>query len=373
MNFAFTDDQVLIRDSARGWLGEYAGPAHARKVMATEAGYDPALWAEAVALGWTGVIVPEAQGGLGLGFVELAILAEEMGRTLYPSPFEATVAYAANALLAVGSSRYLEEIAAGSLTATLAAGNAVGQVTARAAGGGWRLDGVLRHVPDGARAGLILVAAVLSGRQALFAVPGDTAGLARIGLATMDQTRRPAELRFENVVVGADALLAEGVEAALTLALDRAAVATAAWSVGAAEACLDMTVDYTKGRVQFGRPVAGFQAVKHQCADMALAVETSRSAAYWAACVADDTGPNGDGTALSLAASGAKSWCARAYFDCAATAIQLHGGVGFTWEYDVHLYFKNARALEATSGDPAFHRERVAQLIGLDDPAEAAQ
>lgn len=373
MNFAFTDDQILIRDSARGWLGEFAGPAHARKVMATGAGYDPALWAEAVALGWTGVIVPEAQGGLGLGFVELAILAEEMGRALYPSPFEATVALAANALLAAGSTRYLEDIAAGSLTATLAATNATGRVTARAEAGGWRLDGVLRHVPDGARADLILVAAELDGRQALFALAGDAAGLSREGLATMDQIRRPAELRFDGVKLGAEALIADHADGALTLALDRAAVVLAAWSVGAAEACLEMTVDYTKGRVQFGRPVASFQAVKHQCADMALAVETSRSAAYWAACTADDSGPNGDAAALSLAASGAKSWCARAYFDCAATAIQLHGGVGFTWEYDVHLYFKNARALEATSGDPAFHRERVARLIGLDDGAEAAQ
>ncbi|PWR17561.1 acyl-CoA dehydrogenase family protein [Zavarzinia compransoris] len=372
MNFAFTEDQGLIRDSARGWLGAYAGPAHARTVMATAAGFDPALWAEAVALGWTGLIVPEAQGGLGLGFVELAILAEEMGRALYPSPFEATVILAANVLLAVGSERYLEDIATGALTATLAAGNATGKVTATPAGGGWRLDGALRHVPDGARADLLLVAAEAGeGRIALFAVPGDEAGLTRSGLATMDQLRRPAALRFDGVTLGAGALVAADAGRGLALALDRAAAALSAWAVGAAERCLEMTVDYTKGRVQFGRPVAGFQAVKHQCADMALAVETARSAAYWAACIADETGHDGDGRALALAASGAKSWCSRAYFDCAATAIQLHGGVGFTWDYDVHLYFKNARAMEATLGDPAFHRERVAQLIGLDETAEA--
>lgn len=373
MNFAFTEDQDLIRESARGWLGEFAGPAHARKVMATVEGYDRALWQEAVALGWTGLIVPEDQGGLGLGFVELAILMEEMGRALYPSPFEATVALAANALTALGTTRYLGAIAGGAITATLAAGNATGEVTATPAGGGFRLDGVLRHVPDGARADLLLVAATLDGRSALFAIEGEVAGLTRDGLATMDQTRRPAELRFDKVHLPAESLIAADAGRGLALTLDRAAVALAAFAVGAAERCLEMTVDYTRERVQFGRPVASFQAVKHQCADMALAVETSRSAAYWAACVADDSGHNGDGTALALAASGAKSWCARSYFDCAATAIQLHGGVGFTWEYDVHLYFKNARALEALLGDGTCHRERVAHLIGLDDAAEAAQ
>lgn len=373
MNFAFTEDQVLIRDTARGWLGDFATPAHVRQVMATAEGYDPALWAEVAAMGWTGLIVSEEEGGSGLGFVELAILCEEMGRSLYPSPFEATVVLAANALMAVGSTRFLGAIAAGEVTATLAAGNATGKVVATRDGDAFRLDGVMRHVPDGARADMILAAAEMEGRVALFAIEGEVAGLTREGLAAMDQTRRPAVLRFDGVILGADALVAADAGKGLELALDRAAVMTAAHAVGAAEQCLEMTVEYTKGRVQFGRPVASFQAVKHQCADMALAVETARSAAYWAACVADDTGHNADGTELALASSGAKSWCTRAYFDCAATAIQLHGGVGFTWEYDVHLYFKNARALEAVLGDPAFHRERVAGLIGLDDMAEAVQ
>lgn len=373
MNFAFTEDQILIRDSARGWLGDFAPVSHVRQVMATAEGYDRALWAEVAAMGWTGLIVPEDLGGSGLGFVELAILCEEMGRRLYPSPFEATVVLAANALLALGSDRLLDRIATGETTATLAAGNATGKVTAIADGGSYRLDGVMRHVPDGARADVILVAADLDGRTALFALEGAVPGLAREGLASMDQTRRPAELRFEAAIVSAGALVSADADKALTIALDRAAAMMAAHAVGAAEQCLDMTVEYTKGRVQFGRPVASFQAVKHQCADMALAVETARSAAYWASCVADDTGHNGDGTELAMAASGAKSWCSRAYFDCAATAIQLHGGVGFTWEYDVHLYFKNARAVEAILGDPASHRERVAGLLGLDELAEAAQ
>ncbi|MCF4166668.1 acyl-CoA/acyl-ACP dehydrogenase [Zavarzinia compransoris] len=373
MNFAFTEDQILIRDSARGWLGDFAPASHVRQVMATAEGYDRALWAEVAAMGWTGLIVPEDLGGSGLGFVELAILCEEMGRRLYPSPFEATVVLAANALLAVGTDRILDRIATGEITATLGAANATGKVTAVRNGDAYHLDGVLRHVPDGARADLILVAAELDGRTALFAVDGAAPGLTREGLASMDQTRRPAELRFEAAILPASSLVSADAGTALATALDRAAAMTAAHAVGAAEQCLEMTVEYTKGRVQFGRPVAGFQAVKHQCADMALAVETARSAAYWAACVADDMGHNGDGTELALAASGAKAWCSRAYFDCAATAIQLHGGVGFTWEYDVHLYFKNARAIEAVLGDPASHRERVAGLIGLDELAEAAQ
>ncbi|MFA5121050.1 acyl-CoA dehydrogenase family protein [Zavarzinia sp.] len=374
MNFAFTEDQVMIRDAARAFLGEQVTSTHVRRVMAEAEGYDRALWAEVVALGWTGLIAGEEAGGSGLGFVELAILCEEMGRVLYPSPFEATVVLAANLLSALGETQHLAALAAGDVTATLAGPNAQGQVTFVADGGGYSLTGSLRHVPDGARADLLLVAAEgTDGRTALFAVPGETPGLTRRALPTMDQTRRLAEIEMAGLRLPAGALVSADAGAALTLALDRAAAMMAAFAVGAAERCLEMTVDYTKGRVQFGRPVASFQAVKHQCADMALAVETARSAAYWAACVADETGPNGDLSALARAASGAKSWCSRAYFDCAATAIQLHGGVGFTWEYDVHLYFKNARAIEQVLGDPAFHRERVARLIGLDDTAEAAQ
>ncbi|WP_199699088.1 acyl-CoA dehydrogenase family protein [Oleomonas cavernae] len=374
VNFAPTDDQVLIREAARGWLSQHVPMAAVRRDMASDTGFDAGLWRVAAAeMGWAGLIVPEEQGGSGLGFVELAILMEEMGRALYPSPFEATVVLAANALLALGTDRYLERIAAGELTATLAGPNAQGQVEYTRDGEDYILSGTLRHVPDGARADLILVAATSGdGVVSLFGVEGDAAGLVRRALPTMDQTRRLGELQFDDLRLSADACLGEA-SAALALALDRAAAMLAAWAVGAAERCLEMTVDYTKGRVQFGRPVASFQAVKHQAADMLVAVETSRSAAFWAACVADETGHNGDRQALSRAASAAKAWCGRAYFECAAMAIQLHGGVGFTWEYDVHLYFKNARALEQALGDPAYHRERVARLIGLDDLAEAAQ
>lgn len=371
MNFAPTGDQMMIREAARGWLAQHVPATAVRAAMAGVAGFDADLWRMAAHdLGWAGLIVPEAAGGSGLGFVELAILMEEMGRVLYPSPFEATVVLAANVLMALGTDRYLGRIAAGDLTATLAGPNAVGRVHFTRDGNDYILSGRLRHVPDGARAGLILVVATGGdGISSVFAVEGEVEATA---LPTMDQTRRQAELVFDELRLPADALLGPA-GAAVPLALDRARVMLAAWAVGAAERCLEMTVEYTRGRVQFGRPVGSFQAVKHQAADMLVAVETARSAAYWAACVADETDHNGDAGALARAAAAAKAWAGQAYFDCAATAIQLHGGVGFTWEYDVHLYFKNARAIEQMLGDPVCDYERLACLIGLDDLPEAAQ
>ncbi|HUD53267.1 acyl-CoA dehydrogenase, partial [Parvibaculum sp.] len=318
-------------------------------------------------------------GGLDLGMVELAVLQEEIGRTLFPSPFEATVCLAANALLASADEgqkqKILRVIAAGELTATLAWSEPGGGFDPAACetrylrdGDSYRLDGVKRHVVDGDRADLLLVTARGERGVSLFAVAADAPGLRRTWLPTMDQTRRQAEIVFENVALGADALVGIEGEALppVRIALDRASILVAAAQVGSAERCLDMTVAYAKERVQFGRSIASFQAVKHTCADMLLQVESARSAAYYAACIADD-GATGD--ELARAASLAKATCSDAYFACAGDAIQLHGGVGFTWEFDVHLYFKNAHATEKYLGTPAWHRERVARLMGLDEEA----
>jgi alkylation response protein AidB-like acyl-CoA dehydrogenase len=196
----------------------------------------------------------------------------------------------------------------------------------------------------------------------LFAVPADSEGISRVALPGMDQTRRLSQVVFEDVEVPASALMGEEGDGwhALRDTLDLAAVALAAEQVGGAQRCLDLSVEYAKERQQFGRPIGSFQAIKHKCADMMVAVESARSGAYYAGCVADE-----DESKRSLVASLAKAACSDAFFRCAADAIQIHGGVGFTWEYDVHLYFKRARSTEVFLGDPAYHRERVAKGIGL--------
>ena len=218
---------------------------------------------------------------------------------------------------------------------------------------------------DGCAADLLLVAARAPGSEGdagvdLFLVDANTAGLTRRALVTMDQTRRQAEIELADVRVPAGARIgAEGSGAAtLRKTLDLAAIALAAEQVGGAQRCLDLSVTYAKEREQFGRPIGSFQAIKHKCADMMLRVESARSAAYYAACVAADDAPE-----LARAASLAKAYCSEAFFHCAGEAIQIHGGVGFTWEYDPHLYFKRAQASEQLLGDPAFHRERIAREL----------
>ena len=220
---------------------------------------------------------------------------------------------------------------------------------------------------DGHSADLVLVVARAPGTTgedglSVFAVDGDADGVSRKMLTTMDQTRRIAEIELSAVRVSAEACLGEPGAAwpGLRRTLDLAAIALAAEQVGGAQKCLDLSVAYAKEREQFGRPIGSFQAIKHKCADMMIAVESARSAVYYAACIADDRSDD-----LSSNASLAKAWCSEAYFKCAADSIQIHGGVGFTWEYEPHLHFKRARASENWLGNPSFHRERIAQHLEL--------
>jgi alkylation response protein AidB-like acyl-CoA dehydrogenase len=342
-------------------------------------GFDPALWKRvAQELGWTAVIIPEEYGGLGLSYVELIALMEEMGAALLCAPFFATVCLAANALVGGGSEaqkqEYLPAIAAGETIATLAFSEANGRwdgdavrTLARRDGADFVLDGVKTFVPDGQVADLLLVVARAADTEgeaglSLFAVPASSHGLTRKALATMDQTRRQAEIRLDGVRVPASALLGAEGDAWPTLrdTLDRAAIALAAEQVGGAQRCLDLAVRYAKERVQFGRPIGSFQAIKHKCADMMVQVESARSAAYYAACVAAEGNEE-----LAPVAALAQAYCSDAYFRCAADSLQIHGGVGFTWEYDVQVYFKRAKSSETFLGDATYHRERVAQRIGL--------
>jgi alkylation response protein AidB-like acyl-CoA dehydrogenase len=280
------------------------------------------------------------------------------------------VALAANALLTSGDDEakksYLPGIASGETIATLAITEDNGkwdfsgiELKAAKKGDGWVLDGHKMFVIDGHIANLIIVAARTGKGVSLFAVPGDAAGLTRTPLPTMDQTRKQARLEFSGTpatLIGTEG----GAEAGLSKTLDLAAVALAAEQVGGAQRVLDSSVDYAKTRIQFGRPIGSFQAIKHKCADMLLEVESAKSAAYYAAWAAAE-----DSDELPVVASLAKSYCSEAYFHAAAENIQIHGGIGFTWEHPAHLYFKRAKSSELLLGDPSYHRELLAQRIGI--------
>ena len=365
MDFAFNEEQEELRATARAFLADHSGPEQIRAAMESDLGHDPQVWKQIAAeLGWAAVTIPEEYGGLGLGAVELTALLEVMGESLLCSPFFATVCLGANALIVAGSEEqkqeHLPRIAEGEIIATLAhrgASDAI-EVTARTDGGEIVLSGRADFVVDGHAADLLIVAAHDGEDVALFCVAGDAAGLVRTLHTTLDQTRRLASLELQDVRVPASARLTG--DGGLDEILDRAVVALAAEQVGGAQRCLDLAVAYMKEREQFGRPIGSFQALKHKAANMMIELESARSAAYYAACVAAEGSDE-----LPSVASLAKAYCSDTFFQCAADCLQIHGGVGFTWEYDVHLYFKRARSSEVLLGDPAFHRERVARLIGL--------
>ncbi|HQF96366.1 MAG TPA: acyl-CoA dehydrogenase, partial [Microthrixaceae bacterium] len=276
----------------------------------------------------------------------------------------------ANTLLHSGDdaakAEYLPGIASGETIATLAFTEANGRwdesgITLEASGSGsdYTLTGEKMYVLDGTIANLILVAAKTAGGVSLFAVQGDASGLTREGLSTMDQTRKQARLTFDATpakLIGTEG----GGWAVLSQVLDLAAVALAAEQVGGAQECLEMAVQYAKDRVQFGRPIGSFQAIKHKCADMLLEVESAKSAAYYAGWCASELNDE-----LPSVASLAKSYCSEAYFHTTAENIQIHGGIGFTWEHPAHLYFKRAKSSELFLGDPTYHRELLAQRIGI--------
>ncbi len=377
MNFAFNEEQEELRAMARGFLADHSGSEQVRSAMSSELGYDADVWKRiGTELGWPAVLVPEEYGGLGLSWIELVALLETTGEALLCAPFYSTVCLGGTALLVAGSEEqkqaHLPALAEGQLRVTLALTEASGRwdaagitAVAKADGGDFVLSGTKRYVPDGASADLLVVAARAEGSEGeegvgLFLVPGDAAGVSRTSLPTVDQTRRQAEIGLEGVRVPADAVLGEPGNAwpQLERVLDFAAVGIAAEQVGGAQRCLDLAVEYAKERVQFGRVIGSFQSIKHKAADMMLAVECARSAAYYAGCVAAE-----EGEALPVAASMAKATATEAYFQCASDAIQIFGGIGFTWEYDPHLHWKRAKSTESFLGDASYHRERVASRV----------
>jgi alkylation response protein AidB-like acyl-CoA dehydrogenase len=387
MEFAFTEEQDMIRETAAAFLAEVSDSAAVRRAMATELGYEPALWDRICGeMYWQAIHVPEAYGGLGLGYVEVVAMMEQMGCHLLCSPFFSTVCLAANALRIAGSeeqqAEWLGQLCAGNLTATLAFNGGSPRWDAQAITATWRreadgkgeryvLNGDYRYVVDGHTAGLLIVAARAEGSSgedgiSLFLLPAATAGVSRQWLPTMDQARKQAAVRLHDVSLAADAVMGEPGEswAMLAKVIDLATIALAAEQVGGCQQLLDMTVAYTSERVQFNRTIASYQAVKHKAADMMLKTEVARSAIYYAACVAQEALEGGPlAGELREAASVAKSYCSDAYFAIAGDALQLFGGVGFTWEYDVHLYFKRAKSSEHLLGNGAYHRERLASAL----------
>jgi alkylation response protein AidB-like acyl-CoA dehydrogenase len=379
MQFALTDEQQMIRDAARTFFAENAGSEPLRAAIESPSSYDPALWQRlAGESGWAGIAIAERYGGAGLGMVELALLQHEQGRRLVVSPFFSTVCLAAPLIAEAGTETqrgaWLPKIAAGDARLAVACANAQGATDAdrldvcmRARSDGFALSGEADFVIHGHACEALLVAARGPGSDATGAltiaiVARDAPGLTIEPRTMLDLTRPMSRVAFADVRLNRDDLLGEPGQAgaAYERALDLARVALAAEAVGVAEFALEMTTAYVKDRVQFGRPIGSFQAVKHRLADMMVAIEAARSASWYAACVADELAAE-----LPEAASIAKAACSDAAFECAANAIQLHGGIGFTWEHDAHLYFKRARAISTLLGTPAWHRERIAELIGL--------
>jgi alkylation response protein AidB-like acyl-CoA dehydrogenase len=352
MEFDLDDEQRALRDGARRFLEREAGVSYARAMMQDDRGFTDELWRKTIELGWTGLPFAEEYGGAGQGFVALAILLSEMGRVVLPGPFFSTVVLAGSAIAEAGTEAQRKEL----LPAICEGGLIVAAVLPNSsdhAGVEERNDalhGEASFVMDGHVADRIVVATrdglfVTNGRDRVEATP----------ISAMDQTRKVADLRFD----GAPAeRLGEGGWPVVQRVLDRAYVGVAAEMLGGAERVLELSVEYAKQRVQFDRPIGSFQAVKHRAADMLLEVESLRSAVYYAAWALERDHPD-----ASLAASMAKAYASDAYREVAASGIQIHGGIGFTWEADLHLYFKRAKASEVAFGDASWHRERMAQIL----------
>jgi len=356
MQFGLSESQEFLRDSARKFFAGECPGAEVRRLMETDTAYDAALWSKLAEQGYTGIIFPEEFGGVGLGKVELILLMEEAGRALLPGPFFSTVALAGSVLDALGTSdqkkKYLAPICRGEARSTVAFLEAsaswnLADVQITAVNG--KLTGEKLFVTDAAAANFLLVVA----RNGVFIVDAKAPGIRITPMLGMDLTRKIYLVQFSNTP--AEKL---GDVAGISKAIDVATAALVAEMVGGMQRTLDITVEYAKTRKQFGKPIGMFQAVQHQCADMYLETESSRSAAYYAAWTLEENAPDA-ATAVSIA----KMYASDASRTVGNRGIQIHGGMGFTWENDIHLYYRRAKASETMFGDATFHRERIARLV----------
>jgi alkylation response protein AidB-like acyl-CoA dehydrogenase len=379
MDFGFSEEQDMLRSSARDFLSKESPMTYVRRMMEDDRGFGDDQWNKMAELGWMGLILPEQYGGSGLDFVDMVVVLEEMGRVVLPGPFFSTVILGGVALLEGGTDAQkkdlLPKLAAGKLRMTLAQlepnarWDADGiQLEAKKDGAGWRLSGTKLFVPDAHTADVLVVAArTTPGSKgadgvSLLLVDAKAPGISTTLLKTMDQTRKLCEVGFKDVAVGGDRLLGTAGQGwkLLDRIVDRGKVGLCAEMCGGAQKVLEMSVEYAKVREQFGKPIGSFQAIQHKCANMLVEVESSKSATYYAAwAVANDVAE------APLAAAMAKAYTSDAYRHTAGEGIQIHGGIGFTWEHDMHIYFKRAKSSEVTFGDATWNRELVAQLINL--------
>jgi alkylation response protein AidB-like acyl-CoA dehydrogenase len=370
MKLVLDTEQTALQSTARELLTDRSPSAKVREIMAESQGYDPDLWSQLGSLGLVGVAVPDKFGGGGAGHVERSLVLEELGRSLAPTPFLASAVLAADALTVIG-----DEAAALELLPGLATGDMIGTVavaeshsglwdsdggttTATLLDGRWQLSGRKSPVLYGAQADVLLVYARTSEGPGWFAVDGTACGLTRTPLVSLDPTRSIAGLSFD----ATPARRLDGVQprAALQTVADLAAIAVAAEQVGLMGRALNMAVDYAKIRVQFGRPIGSYQAVKHGCADMYCAWELASAVLRYAAWTAD-----GNPTELGLAAALAQTYIGPACFQTASSMIQYHGGIGYTWEHDAHLFYKRAKSAQLLFGRPSLHRAHLADRLGM--------
>ncbi|HEV7664962.1 MAG TPA: acyl-CoA dehydrogenase family protein [Chloroflexota bacterium] len=373
MDFDFTQEQVMLRDVTREFLARESTPKIVREVMEDPLGYREPTWKQLADMGLLGLLIDPNLGGQGLGMIDLALVLEEMGRAAFPSPYFATSLLAATALAAGGNSSqmqaYLRGIASGQTKGTLAVledattwqPSSV-RLAAERRGGDYILQGTKRFVPFANVADLLLVVARTSAAAedgtTLFAVDRTTPGVRQTPNVEIDHTSKTSTVELDEVRVTADAIVGEvdcGWDV-MSAVLMRAAVGAAAEMLGAARRCMEMSVEYAKVRQQFGQPIGSFQAIKHACAEMLIEVENAHAATYYAAWALDAGAPD-----AVLAASSAKAYVGDGSRKVCGSSIQVHGGIGFTWDYDLHLYVKRAKHLEPLYGDADWHRERALQ------------
>ena len=377
MDLSLNEEQELLQTSARDFLSANCPTTHVRAMEEDAIGYSPALWQQIADLGWAGLMFPEEYGGAGYGFVELCVLMEECGRALLPSPLHSTVLTFGLPILLGGSEAqkqyYLPAIASGSMLGTLALTEPSASfepsgvsVRAEARHGGYVINGTKLFILNAHTADELLVAVRTSDEGgpengiSLLLVPSQTSGVEMTALSTIASDRQ-YEVSFTNVEVGAEALVGQRHQAwpILKQTIDHAAIAKCSEMVGIAQVAFDMSVDYAKNRVQFGRPIGSFQAIKHKCADMVIDVDGSRFITFRAAWLLNE------GLEATKEVAMAKAWTSDACRRVCAQAHQIHGGIGFTKEYDLQLYFRRAKNGEVFYGDADLHREVVAQEIGL--------
>jgi alkylation response protein AidB-like acyl-CoA dehydrogenase len=379
MDISFNEDQVEIANQARRFVENECPSSFVLEMYEDERGITDELWSKMAEMGWMGMRIPEEYGGIGLGLADLCIVLEEMGRGVLPGPFFATVMLAAESVIEAGNESqkqtYLPKIAGGEIRGTLALLEPDGgpnpdyvQMEARHANDGFILNGTKLFVPDAQVADFMVVAARTEPGDdpdrgiTLFLVDTKVDGISITSFVTMDGSRKQSRVDFKDVSVAEDDVLGEvnkGWEP-LSRVLRYAAVGLTAENVGGAEKAMEIAVDYAKIRIAFGQPIGGYQAIKHQCSEMLVDVESSRSLQYYAAWAQEEE----DSVSAALAAHSAKSESSKAYVAVTAKCLQVMGAIGITWEHDAHLYYKRANANEVAFGDTAYHREEIARLIG---------